>query len=91
MMTSGASSDIWTLGQCAKLMASLHCDFSTSIITWTMENNYLGASNFPHMGVKWGGLSIRLSYVFLQSLSFGVKWVEIKRFDNITIELCLLT
>ena len=38
----------------AKLMASLYCDFSTSIITWTMENNYLGASNFPHMGVKWG-------------------------------------
>ena len=75
--------DSWL--DCAKLMASLYCDFSTSIITWTMENNYLGASNFPHMGVKWGlPLSIRLSnrYVLLQSLSFDVKWVEIKGFDN---------
>ena len=62
-MTDDCNIKLWTmmtsdltygLLDSAKLMASLYCDFSTSIITWTMENNYLGASNFPHMGVKWG-------------------------------------
>ena len=53
--------ETWNIGTPHKVNGKLAIVTPASIICRTMENNYLGASNFPHMGrsyvlqqYKWG-------------------------------------